>query len=59
MEQFKFLILTLSIKTNTYTNESHENEKIIAISEGNNFKFLNDRITGIQTYENFIFVSSK
>jgi hypothetical protein len=35
------------------------NEKIIAINEGNHFKYLTERVTGIQTYLDFLFISSK
>jgi hypothetical protein len=34
-------------------------EKIIAINEGNNFRYLNDRITGLQCYLDFLFISNK
>jgi hypothetical protein len=47
-------------KPSSNMNElSSQEEKIIAINEGNNFRYLNDRITGLQCYLDFLFISNR
>jgi hypothetical protein len=45
------------IEKNKY--KSNDQEKIMAINEGNNFRYHADRITGLATYSDFLFISSK
>jgi hypothetical protein len=47
------------IMNNTYQSEPFYEDKIIIINEGNNFRFLSDRITSMTSFSEFLFISSK
>jgi hypothetical protein len=60
LENGAIQIFNISIvEPNKYKKTTTVLEKIIAITEGNNFRYLSDRITGFATYSDFLFISSK